>query len=420
MQVDGVSEVVVGLLNDDIEEMAEGLETIAERRRPWQLAVAERIKATVDQLFPGATANLFGSLATGLAAPCSDVDMVVQNLQHPPRVAMRMLYDRLQHQGWVQKIQAVDTSLPVLRLSTAQIPISFGNQGSLINVDISFDGPSHRGLRTSMLVRDLIKRYPPIKPLALVLKQFLVEKGLNDPFVGGLSSYGLVIMIAQVLQRQLPAGMPPDDERVLGAMFVLFLREFASPGFVTRGVWLTQGAASPGEDARNAQVVERLSAETKAPLCILDPLEPGNNIGRTCFGVWQVVQAFAEALEAIQLTSAPRTELSSWSILGSVFSTGHHRHVVSLVTQVWCPRENPVAAAAVRPPPQRPQQLPPLLQQPSQPLPRTAAEWAVQAKLLLDQIDKGSRPCAWCQSRPHTPQCALRALLAAYPPDTAS
>ena len=120
-------------------------------------------------------------------------------------MAMKILYEKLSREGWVQNIQAIQhTAVPVIRLATAQIPISFGNQGNLINVDITFDNALHRGLQTSRLVKSLVALYPPLKQLALVIKQFLVEKALNDSFCGGLSSYGLVIMIASVLQKYLP------------------------------------------------------------------------------------------------------------------------------------------------------------------------------------------------------------------------
>ena len=82
MQVDGVRADVTAALDRDIREMAGMLESIAERRRPWLLAVAERVKDAVRAVFPangGGQASVFGSTASGLAAPCSDLDMVVRN-----------------------------------------------------------------------------------------------------------------------------------------------------------------------------------------------------------------------------------------------------------------------------------------------------------------------------------------------------
>ena len=51
-------------------------------------------------------------------------------------------------------------------------------------------------------MRRLCRDFAPLPPLTLVLKQFLVEKGLNDAYTGGLSSYGIVLMITSFLQAR--------------------------------------------------------------------------------------------------------------------------------------------------------------------------------------------------------------------------
>lgn len=41
-------------------------------------------------------------------------------------------------------------------------------------------------------VKDLTERFPAVTPLALVLKQFLADRSLDQSYSGGLSSYCLV------------------------------------------------------------------------------------------------------------------------------------------------------------------------------------------------------------------------------------
>lgn len=41
-------------------------------------------------------------------------------------------------------------------------------------------------------VKDLRERFPAVTPLALVLKQFLADRSLDQSYSGGLSSYCLV------------------------------------------------------------------------------------------------------------------------------------------------------------------------------------------------------------------------------------
>lgn len=43
-----------------------------------------------------------------------------------------------------------------------------------------------------MQVKDLTERFPSVTPLALVLKQFLADRSLDQSYSGGLSSYCLV------------------------------------------------------------------------------------------------------------------------------------------------------------------------------------------------------------------------------------
>eukprot|EP00511_Aplanochytrium_stocchinoi_P004830 CAMPEP_0204832682 /NCGR_PEP_ID=MMETSP1346-20131115/14416_1 /ASSEMBLY_ACC=CAM_ASM_000771 /TAXON_ID=215587 /ORGANISM="Aplanochytrium stocchinoi, Strain GSBS06" /LENGTH=607 /DNA_ID=CAMNT_0051964659 /DNA_START=445 /DNA_END=2265 /DNA_ORIENTATION=- len=287
-EVEFPSRSQTSILHDDLKEMADMLEMVAQRRRPWQLAVAERIKAAVGLLFPGGIALVFGSLASGLAAPCSDVDMVVRSYgTYTPQQALHLLAEHLGCQEWVQMLEAIHhTPVPVIRLGTACIPVSFGSQvsGSLIAVDITFETITHHGLRTCDVVKGFVSEYPPLKPLTLVLKQFLVEKGLNDPFVGGLSSYGLVLMIVNMFKLRYPQGLNSNVN--LGTLFIEFLDLYKIPTFTGQRVSMQHLA--PG-----------------VPLYIQDPIDPMNNIGRSCFGIHQVIQAFAEAHDAIQVSAIP-------------------------------------------------------------------------------------------------------------------
>lgn len=43
-----------------------------------------------------------------------------------------------------------------------------------------------------MKVKELSEQFPAITPLALVLKQFLADRSLDQSYSGGLSSYCLV------------------------------------------------------------------------------------------------------------------------------------------------------------------------------------------------------------------------------------
>ena len=55
--------------------------------------------------------------------------------------------------------------------------------------------------------------YPLLPHLVLVLKQFLLQRDLNEVFTGGISSYSLILMIVSFLQvwgrcKRLLLGLP--------------------------------------------------------------------------------------------------------------------------------------------------------------------------------------------------------------------
>lgn len=62
-------------------------------------------------------------------------------------------------------------------------------------VDITIKENVHMGLNCVAVVANLITYYKPLKPILLVLKHILVKTELNDPYKGGLTSYGLILMI---------------------------------------------------------------------------------------------------------------------------------------------------------------------------------------------------------------------------------
>ena len=50
------------------------------------------------------------------------------------------------------------------------------------------------------IIKDQIEIFPCLEPLVLVLKQFLLQRDLNEVFTGGISSYCLILMTISFLQ----------------------------------------------------------------------------------------------------------------------------------------------------------------------------------------------------------------------------
>ena len=328
--------------------MASSLMRIQEKRRPWQLAVVDRVRAIVGMLWPmssraaphGAWVEMYGSLATGLDTPSSDVDLVVRGVALELcwghlATAHEQLAAALTMEGWDEVKVIGKTTVPVIKVVSG---------GGLISVDISFDGPAHRGLHTATYVRYMVTTHAGLHPLTVVLKQLLVERGLNDPYSGGLSSFALVLLIAFVLQRRRVRNGSDVDED-LGAALEEFLRFFGEEFEpATQGISMQRGCftlpcALPSATDDDGGGISGISAPARDPLTIEDPTNSTNNVGRTCFGVALLRSTLSDARSFLGAANGRDTAGAGATTLGRLFKTTHHAQVVDLVRRTWCPAD---------------------------------------------------------------------------------
>lgn len=81
----------------------------------------------------------------------------------------------------------------------------------LISVDITFEGPEHAGLESTNFAARVVQdacnetslppEATPTVQLIMVLKELLAQRRLNEPFSGGLSSYGVLLMACAITRE---------------------------------------------------------------------------------------------------------------------------------------------------------------------------------------------------------------------------
>lgn len=270
--------------------------------------VVLRIEAVVHSLWPNARVEIFGSFRTGLFLPTSDIDLVVIGLWE--KLPLRTLETELVARGIAEasSVRVLDkASVPIIKLTDLE---------SQVKVDISFNMES--GVQSAELIKEYKQRYPVLSKLVLVLKQFLLQRDLNEVFTGGISSYSLILMCISFLQlhpRQI------DHESAnLGVLllefFELYGRKF---NYMKTGISIKNGGRYiPKEELQR----EMIDGHRPSLLCIEDPLTPGNDIGRSSYGALQVKQAFEYAYVILSQAVSP---LNTWasdcneqSILGRI------------------------------------------------------------------------------------------------------
>jgi DNA polymerase sigma len=353
-----VSSALVAQLSADVADMSNVIDLMAKEQRPFKMSVVNAVRVAISSLWPASRVEVFGSFAVGLGVPGSDVDLVVCDVQelyqHQMQGAssaeisrghIKRIATHLGTQSWIKQAKPVSAAIPIVKCN-----VSFSEAGAGgIALDVSLDGPSHRGVATCALVRRMITNYDELVPLVRVLKQWLLGLGLNDPYTGGLSSWGLVLMVVSFLQQQRASaewavtayaarhqaaaadiavakqkaqlagsGVAHSPEPLwteewevgrtdevrteaatvagpvpipnLGVLLLGFLHTFGEAFDPSR-----RGVRSTGPlFDRRARDSHKLD-----PLVLEDPFDPSNNVGRGCFAIRTIQTAFSQALSNI-------------------------------------------------------------------------------------------------------------------------
>lgn len=82
------------------------------------------------------------------------------------------------------------------------------------------------GLKCVELVKEYINQFEALEPLLYVLKNLLKNANLNDPYTGGISSYGLILMLVSFLYSQKnhnkDISIKSSEKSNLGILFTSF------------------------------------------------------------------------------------------------------------------------------------------------------------------------------------------------------
>ena len=208
------------LQNDLIEFQAYVTEQI-KKTKPKLHELINLIQDAVNQSIGiGYEVKLYGSHATNLCLPWSDLDIVIINKEGKfnSYVPLHDLFKFLENKNYFNTINFIGTaSVPLIKIHTK-------DNFNRMSVDISLEDTHHYGIKCVSLVNRLIEEYEALTPMVLALKNILKQANLNDPYKGGLSSYGLILLIVFFLNEQMEQNMDisiNDDN--LGRLFYEFL-----------------------------------------------------------------------------------------------------------------------------------------------------------------------------------------------------
>ena len=247
-----------------------------------RLHILEKITDLCTGLWPDCHTQPFGSMMTELLLPKSDIDVCVT---HAPDGAMSVLAQELELKNLIE--------VGTLRvIENAKVPIiKFMFRGTPYTVDVGFNTTD--GFRTTKKLSDLIDQYPMAYPLIMVVKMFLFVRKLHEPFLGGMGSYAVSLLVVNFLQNH-PYRELPEALRRKVSLGILLAEFFKVVGFYFNfphvGVSLGDGGF----------YFKKCEGETRGAL-IVDPICRDNNVTSAARHFPSVVRSFQNAFISLRM-----------------------------------------------------------------------------------------------------------------------
>lgn len=255
--------------------------------------VVSRVTHIIQNKWPQARVEVFGSFSTYLFLPSSDIDLVVfGRWSHLPLFSLE--------EEFIKADVAVEGSILVLDKTTVPI-IKFIDKQTEVKVDISFNHKT--GLQSVGVIQEFILQFPLLPKLFLVLKQFLTQRQLNEVFYGGISSYALLLLLVSFLQLH-PRQAANDATANLGVLLIEFFELYGRNfNYMKTAIRVRNGGSYFPKDEL---LQDDADYSDHSLLYIEDPSDPPENASRGCYGMWQVKQAFDHAFIRLHSTVLSR------------------------------------------------------------------------------------------------------------------
>ena len=318
--------------------------------------------------------KVFGSQATGLFLPASDIDLVLVmpdadaesdgNGNDDDKESQRERDDREMREWDIPSAQQSSKS-PLVTLGEAlrerwedelsyleviestRIPIvKFTHAPSNLSVDICLN--QETGTKAAELVKRFGNAMPPLRPLTFVLKYFMAARGLNEPYSGGVGSFLLQMMIVSFLQhREREEYQASGQESILnlGSLLLEFFELYGIDfNYVTTGISIRNDGSYFSKGAKNRR--EHFWQPTRPfSLALENPFELEMDVGKASFRM-QLVQRSFEVAYRVLLSHVSEPAVPAVSILASILPPTDEMTERAATSHKMGEGGNAVAAAA--------------------------------------------------------------------------
>ena len=298
------------VLKDEILVFMQEIEKWQEEIDPIYVDLTSKIKRIIKKKYSNSNVELYGSYATRLHLPSSDIDMVITNIEGDKRDILRVVEKILKNQAFVKTTNLIHQAfVPVIKIKSEMM-------GKIVQIDITVSDVNHSGLKCLGVVNRLLSQNSLIKPIFIILKELLYICNFKEPFTGGLGSYSLFLMVASFVQKHADFCEKNKVESSIADYLVNTLSNYADHNNYFAPI-ITNDPANANS---SAFVNGGENYDNYIQFIVVDPLNALNNVAYNTH-VDRLIHIFRTAYYNLKRTSLCECVLSSSPLYRMFYDT---------------------------------------------------------------------------------------------------
>ena len=218
------------------------------------------------------------------------------NIQFPNQINNSNILDlliqrlRTNPQEWIKGMNLRENlEIKILRIECS-VNIPGENQPRRFDIDITIENEKHYGLKCVNLIKSYLKEYPMLKPITIALRAILHSANLHLPDKGGLSAYGLILMVVSCIQSQKES-LNLNEPDICGKIFYGFLKHYGVIFDFNKYLILTYPTNENSNGNTDKESYNNMN-QYGQEFIILDPLNNTNNVAIKSFQFMNLKMAF--------------------------------------------------------------------------------------------------------------------------------
>ncbi|OTF68981.1 Nucleotidyltransferase domain containing protein, partial [Euroglyphus maynei] len=272
----------------------------------------------------------YGSYSSKTYLPVSDIDLVVYcNLVNDELQTLFLIAERLSYDG------IIENRFNIIPLS--RIPLlKFNDSLTGLPINVTLNTPNV--MERSQYIKDQIRPNSHQMKILFFLKYYLLSKGTNQVFYGGIGSYALALMVIRFFQEESVKELVRNENVyqncILGYLLMGFFERFGDVNFFKNHIISVHNDGDYIEC--NYMSGRHPNSEKKSSILrIKDHIEPWNDVSYGSFNSAEILKDFQYLHDKFMKADKSRSKSLLGQVLYVVDSFVEYRNLLLYLFRKW-------------------------------------------------------------------------------------